>query len=534
MSDRSRNPHDAGMIDHLIVGGGSAGCVLAARLSEDASRRVVLLEAGPPDTRREIRIPLGFHTLLTSRLAWGHRTQAATDPTGRARLWPCGRVLGGSSSINAMIWMRGHASVYDAWAAATGDDRWASAYVRPLLLDMEDHHAGAGEHHGAGGPIRVEPLRDPHPMSHAFLAACAEAGISPNPDFNGRHQEGAGFYEVTQAKGTRWSAARGYLHPAQDRPNLEVRTGAFVRRILFRHGRASGVEVEVGGRVQEIHAEEVIVSAGAIGSPLLLQRSGIGPAAELEGLGIDVVHDAPGVGANLQDHPCVPVAWHTHVATLLDAETLPQFLRWRLFKRGMLTSNAAEAGAMLCTREGESVPDIQFHFIPAFAIDHGTRNPEGSGFTIGVTLVRIGSRGRIQIASADPHAPAIIDAGTFADEEDLDRMLAGVRIARDVGRRPGLDGFRMEEAVPGPEVGDGDEDLLRMHCLAEHQTLYHPVGTVAMGADDEAPLTPDLRVRGVRGLRVIDASAMPSIPNANTNAPTLLVAEVGARAILGR
>lgn len=531
MSSVSRMRHDAGMIDHLIVGGGSAGCVLAARLSEDPSRRVLLLEAGPRDDAREIRIPLAFHTLLGGPLDWDYRTDADDDPTGRSRRWPRGRVLGGCSSINAMIWMRGHPADYDGWAAATDDDRWAWSNVRPLLLAMEDHHRGASEHHGADGPMRIERLRDPHPLSRAFLAACADAELPATADFNGPDQRGAGWYDVTQRRGTRWSAARGYLRPALGRPNLEVRTGAFVRRILVRRGRASGVEVEVDGAVEEIHAEEVILAAGAIGSPHLLLRSGIGPADELEAAGIDVVHDAPGVGADLQDHPCVPVAWRTDVRTVLDAETLGEFLKWRFLRRGMLTSNAAEAGAMLCMREGERVPDVQFHFIPAFAVDHGRGNPPGSGFTIGVTLVRVASRGRIRIESADPHVRPIIEAGTFSEEEDLDRMLEGVRTARRVGRAAGFDRFRIREEIPGSAVADDDEDLLRMHCLAEHQTLYHPVGTVAMGAEGTAPLTPDLRVRGVRGLRVIDASVMPRIPNANTNAPTMLVAEVGARAI---
>ncbi|HKK91963.1 MAG TPA: GMC family oxidoreductase N-terminal domain-containing protein [Longimicrobiales bacterium] len=520
------------MIDHLIVGGGSAGCVLAARLSEDTSHRVLLLEAGPRDTAPEIEIPLGFHKLLGGELDWDYRTDPSDDPTGRARRWPQGRVLGGSSSINAMIWMRGHPTDYDAWARATGDDRWAWSNVRPILLGMEDHHAGASMHHGADGPMRIERLRDPHPLSAAFLDACADVGIPRTPDFNGGEQRGAGWYEVTQRRGTRWSAARGYLRSVLGRRNLEVRTGAFVRRVLVRAGRAVGIEVEVDGTVEEVLAGEVVLAAGAIGSPHLLLRSGIGPSADLEAAGVDVVQDLPGVGADLQDHPCVPVAWRTDVRTILDAETFGEYLKWRLLRRGMLTSNVAEAGAMLCTRPDDPVPDIQFHFIPAFAIDHGTRNPDGSGFTIGVTLVRVASRGRIRIASADPHAPPIIEAGTFSESEDLERMVEGVRIAREVGRAGGFDVWRIGEEIPGEGVGDADDDLLRRHCLAEHQTLYHPVGTVAMGSDESgAPLTPDLRVRGVPGLRVIDASVMPRIPNANTNAPTMLVAEVGARAI---
>jgi len=289
MSPRCRIHHDAGMIDHLIVGGGSAGCVLAARLSEDSSRRVLLLEAGPPDTRREIRIPLGFHKLLGGELDWRLRTDAADDPTGRGRLWPAARVLGGGSSMNAMIWMRGHPATFDAWSEVTGDARWSWDAVRPVMLAMEDHHAGVSEHHGVGGPMRIERLRDPHPISAAFIAACEEAGIVANADFNAGAQAGAGWYEVTQARGTRWSAARGYLAPARARPNLDVRTDAQVRRVLFKRGRAAGVEVVIGGVAQEIHAEEVILSAGALGSPQLLLRSGIGPAGDLGALGIEVV-----------------------------------------------------------------------------------------------------------------------------------------------------------------------------------------------------------------------------------------------------
>lgn len=535
MSSGAGIHHDAGMIDHLIVGGGSAGCVLAARLSADTSHRVLLLEAGPRDTRPEIEIPLGFHKLLGGELDWDYRTDSRDDPTGRARRWPRGRVLGGSSSINAMIWMRGHPADYDAWATVTGDDRWAWSNVRPLLLAMEDHHAGASMHHGTDGPMRIERLRDPHPLSAAFLDACADVDIPRTPDFNGGDQRGAGWYEVTQRRGTRWSAARGYLAPVLGRRNLEVRTETFVRRILFRDGHAVGVEVESNGAIEEIFAEEVILAAGAIGSPHLLLRSGIGPRADLEAAGVEVVRDLPGVGAGLQDHPCVPVAWRTNTRTILEAETVGEYLKWRLLRRGMLTSNVAEAGAMLCTQRDDPVPDIQFHFIPAFAIDHGTRNPDGSGFTIGVTLVRVASRGRIRIESADPHEAPVIEAGTFSASEDLDRMLEGVRLAREVGRASGFDRWRVAEEIPGDAVADTDEDLLRKHCIAEHQTLYHPVGTVAMGAEGSgAPLTPDLRVRGVPGLRVIDASAIPHIPNANTNAPTMLVAEMGARIIRGR
>lgn len=532
--------HDAGMIDHLIVGGGTAGCLLANRLSEDGSRRVLLLEAGPRDTAPEIRIPAGFHKLLGGRLDWGHRTDAQDDPTGRARRWPMGRVLGGSSSINAMIWMRGHPSDHDAWAEATGDRRWSASAIHDLFLGLEDHWRGPSRFHGSGGPVRVEALRDPHRLSHCFLDACAEAGIDRIEDFNGLEQYGAAFYEVTQRRGERWSAARAFLYPVLERPNLEVRTDALVHRVLFDGDRASGVEVQIEGRIERIEAGEIILSAGAVGSPHLLLRSGLGRAEELEAVGVPVVHDAPGVGRNLQDHPCVPVAWRTPLKTILDAETLGQFLKWKLFRKGMLTSNVAEAGAMIrtgldaeTTGATQSAPDVQFHFIPAFAVDHGTRNPPGSGFTIGVTLVRIASRGRVRLASADPNTPPLIEAGTFSDGADLDRMVEGVRIARRVGRQAAFDAVRVVEEIPGDAVPDDDIDLLKMHCLAEHQTLYHPVGTVAMGASEEAPLTPDLRVRGVRGLRVIDASAIPRIPNANTNAPTMAVAETGARIILG-
>jgi choline dehydrogenase-like flavoprotein len=540
MSWRRPIDHHPVMIDHLIVGGGTAGCLLANRLSADPARRVLLLEAGPRDTAPEIRIPAGFHKLLGGPLDWNHRTDAADDPTARARRWPMGRVLGGSSSLNAMIWMRGHPSDYDAWAEATGDRRWSASAIHDLFVGLEDHWRGASRFHGAGGPVRVEALRDPHPLSRCFLEACAQTGIARIDDFNGLEQAGASFYDVTQRRGERWSAARAFLDEATGRGNLEVRTDALVHRVVFDGDRAMGVEVEIDGRLDRIDAGEVIVSAGAVGSPHLLLRSGIGPAPELERVGVEVVHDAPAVGRNLQDHPCVPVAWRTPLKTILDAETLGQFLKWKLFRKGMLTSNVAEAGAMLRTgldaeRTGsrQDAPDIQFHFIPAFAVDHGTRNPPGSGFTIGVTLVRIASRGCVRLASADPRAAPVIEAGTFSDEEDLDRMVEGVRIARRVGRQAAFDAVRTAEEIPGEAVSDDDLDLLKMHCLAEHQTLYHPVGTVAMGSGDGAPLSPDLRVRGIRGLRVIDASVMPRIPNANTNAPTMAVAETGARIILG-
>ncbi len=512
------------MNDVLIVGAGSAGCVLANRLSADPDRRVVLLEAGPPDDARELRVPLAFHKVLGRKFDWGYRTDPSSDPDGQSRLWPQGRVVGGSSSINAMIWMRGHPSCYDGWAEA-GLDGWGWDDVLPVFRRLEDHVLGESELHGAGGPVRVEHLRDPHPLSRAFLRAATESGLQLNADLNGATQEGAGLYHVTQRRGERWSAARAFLDGCRERPNLEVHSEVFVRRILIREGRAVGVEVEQWGERMEILAREVVVCAGAVGSPHLLLRSGIGPGEELRDAGVEVVRDLPGVGRNLQDHPCVQVAWGTGMRTLLQAETLGEAARYLLLRKGMLTSNVAEAGAMIRLHDASDSPEIQLHFAPAFALEHGIRIPEWRGYMIAATLVRVRSRGRVRLASSDPEISPIIEANTLADEMDLERMIRGVEIALEIGEQSAFDRMRTEERFPATRPGD--RTAIADFCRREHQTLYHPVGTCAMGMDPHAGAVVDPmgRVHGVPGLRVIDASIMPTIPNANTNAPTMMIAE---------
>ncbi len=512
------------MNDVLIVGAGSAGCVLANRLSADPSRRVVLLEAGPPDDAKELRIPLAFHTVLGRKFDWGYRTAPNGDPDGQSRLWPQGRVIGGSSSINAMIWMRGHRRGYDGWADG-GLEGWGWDDVLPVFRSLEDHVLGESELHGAHGPVRVEHLRDPHPLSKAFLRATEEAGLRPNPDLNGERQEGAGLYHVTQRRGERWSAARAFLDDCRGRPNLEIHTEVFVRRILFREGRAVGVEVEQWGERMEILAGEVVICAGAIGSPHLLLRSGIGPGDELQPAGVEVVRDLPGVGRNLQDHPCVQLGWGTRRRTLLQAGTVASAARYHLLRKGMLTSNVAEAGAMIRLKETSEIPEIQLHFAPAFALEHGMKIPDWRGYMIGVTLVKVASRGRVRLDSSDPGTAPIIEANTFAEDSDLDHIARGVEIALEVGGQSAFDHTRTEHRHPSTPLDD--RAAIADFCRREHQTLYHPVGTCAMGMDPGAGAVVNSmgRVHGVPGLRVIDASIMPTIPNSNTNAPTMMIAE---------
>ncbi|HET9016063.1 MAG TPA: choline dehydrogenase [Thermomicrobiaceae bacterium] len=519
--------------DYVIVGAGSAGCVLAARLSEDPSARVCLLEAGGPDSRREVRIPAAFSRLFRTPVDWAFETEPEPTLGGRRLYWPRGKMLGGSGSMNAMIYMRGNRRDYDGWRDA-GNAGWGYDDVLPYFTRSEHQERGASAYHGVDGPLNVADLRCVNPLSAAFVAAGVERGMPRNDDFNGPEQDGVGLYQVTQKGGRRWSAADAYLRPALRRPNLEVRTGAQATRLVVEGGRAAAVEYVADGRRWRVDAaREVILAAGAIGSPHLLLLSGIGPADELRALDVPVVLDLRGVGRHLQDHPAVGVAHAcTRPITLAGAEQFRHLARYLALKQGPLTSNVAEAGAFCRTDPAAASPDLQFHFGPTFFTTEGRGGPREHGFSFGATLIRPRSAGRITLRTRDPLAPPAIQANYLADEADVRVLAAGVELARELADTRAFDPYRGAEVSPGPEVRSraGIEAFLRRAV----ETLYHPAGSCRMGSDELAVVDPTLRVRGVDGLRVVDASVMPEIVGGNTNAPTIMIAERAADLIRGR
>jgi choline dehydrogenase len=523
--------------DYVVVGAGSAGCVLAARLSEDPSVRVLLLEAGGDDRVDEIMIPAAFSKQFRTRLDWGYSTQEQKHAQGRRLYWPRGKALGGSSSMNAMIYIRGARQDYDEWAALTGDASWSYDAVLPYFRRSEDNVRGESQYHGAGGPLRVEEQRSPHPWTLAYLDDAAAAGLTPNPDFNGAQQEGSGLYQVTQRRGRRWSAAAAFLRPALGRPNLTLRTHALTTRVLLEGDgstRAVGVEYRAGGATHRPRAErEVLLCGGAINSPQLLLLSGIGPAPHLRDVGVDVAHDLPGVGQGLQDHPALPVVVPTHAgSSLMDAERPRHLADYYLRRRGPLTSNIGEGGAFFRSREDLPAADLQFHFAPVKFWAQALYEVDEHALTLAVTLVRVASRGSIRLRSADPTWAPAIDGGYLEQEEDLEALVAGLRRAREVLAGPALQGVVGAEWLPGDGVRGDDE--LREAVRSGVESLYHPVSSCRMGTDDLAVVDPQLRVHGVEGLRVVDASVMPTLLRGNTNAPTIMIAERAADLVTGR
>ncbi|HJS71339.1 MAG TPA: GMC family oxidoreductase N-terminal domain-containing protein [Acidimicrobiia bacterium] len=516
------------MPDFVIVGAGSAGCVLAEALS--ARHSVVVLEAGGADRGMEVAIPAAFSKLFKTAVDWNFSSEPEPGALGRTLYLPRGKMVGGSSSMNAMIYMRGRPSNYDGWEKG-GANGWGWDSVLPVFKAQERNSRGADEFHGDRGALRVEDIRDLNPLSRCFVEAALATGIPANADFNGPSQVGAGFFQVTQKRGRRWSAADAFLRPALSRPTLELRMGVLVIRIAVEAGRAVGVEYVREGRSEMVGADlGVIVAAGAYGSPHLLQLSGIGDPDHLHDIGVEPVAEVPGVGRNLQDHPASGVIYEsTRPGTLDDAETPGELARWLLLRRGRLTSNVAEAGAFVSSTGG-SEPDLQFHFGPVHFQNHGLERYDGHAFTFGPVLVNPKSRGSVMARDSDPMTPPAIAVNCLADRADLDALIQGVEMARDIGAQGPFDGWRGAELTPGEVIHS--RDALESFVRENVELLYHPVGTCRMGSDEDAVVDPELRVRGVEGLRVADASVMPTVVSGNTNAPTMMIAARAAEMIL--
>ena len=517
--------------DFIVVGAGSAGCAVAGRLSENSKYTVLLLEAGGPDNNPDIHVPAHFSNLFHTDVDWDYETVPQPGLNNRREYVPRGKMYGGTSSMNAMVYQRGHPSDYDRWAQL-GNEGWSYQDVLPYFKKMQHQERGESEHHGVNGPINVADPRDPNPLSLAFVEAAQQAGYAHNADFNDGEQKGFGLYQTTHKNGKRHSTAIGYLHPALKRDNFTAIPFAQVTKLFFDGLRCTGVQYIHENEIKTAYASyEVILCGGALNSPQLLMLSGIGSADRLTKLNIDVIKDLPGVGKNLMDHMQVPVAYHSNKPVSLVAKDDPEQVKLYEDKRmGLLTSNLGEAGGFIQLNPDSPAPELQFHFGPDWFVRHGFESPTGHGFTVLAGLVGTKSVGELQLQSNDPLAPPLIDFACLTDDDDVQVLLAGVKIGRQIVATSAFDDYRGDEFLPGADV-QSDEDLID-YIRNFATTIYHPVGTCKMGHDPMAVVNERLQVHGIQGLRVADASIMPFIINANTNAPCIMIGEKVADMIL--
>ncbi|HQT64129.1 MAG: GMC family oxidoreductase [Acidocella sp. 20-57-95] len=524
--------------DYVIIGAGSAGSVLANRLSADGTTKVCVLEAGKPDHSVMINVPMGIVGLLaTKTYNWYFNTEPQVNLNNRKLYWPRGKTLGGSSSMNAMIYMRGVPADYDEWEAL-GAPGWGWNSLFPIFKQLEHNERGADDFHGGDGELNVADLRNPNPLADLFVKSAIETGIKFNPDFNGAEQEGVGHYQVTQKNGRRFSAARAYLDAAKTRPNLTILTGAHATRIITEGKRATGVDVKTAEGMQRMMVRrEVILAGGAINSPQLLLLSGIGPRAELAKHGIQQVHELPGVGQNLQDHLDASIITRDKTKRAVgvgpgSAITMfKAFLEYRKSGSGMLASNAAESGGFARLTPESKRPEIQFHFLPTMLRDHGRKLTPGYGMTLHCCQLRPKSTGYIGLKSNDPFADPLIQPNYLSHDDDLAELLAGYKLGRRI-----MNTKLMKDVAGGVELDPGpnatsDAQLIE-YIRNNAETIYHPVGTCKMGQDEMAVVDDRLRVHGITNLRVADASIMPRVIGGNTNAPTMVIGEKAARMIL--
>jgi choline dehydrogenase len=526
------------LYDYIVVGGGSAGCALAARLTEVPDIRVLVLEAGPPDRNPYIHLPVGFFRMTSGPLTWGLKTAPQKHAYDREIAYAQARVLGGGGSINAEVFTRGCPEDYDAWAAEYGCDGWSFAEVLPYYLRSEDNDTFSGPYHGQGGPLGVSNLSPPHPLTRAFVKSCQDIGMPYNPDFNGPRQEGTAAYQTTTRNARRCSAAVGYLRPALSRPNLTVRTGAQISRIVVENRRAIGIELVVDGRAEVIRAErEVLLTAGAINSPKLMMLSGIGPAEHLRSNGIDVAADLPGVGQNLHDHYGIDIVYELNGPHSLDKYAKPHWmmlagLEYALFRKGPVASNIVEGGAFWYADRASPTPDLQFHFLVGAGVEAGVpKIASGSGVTLNSYTLRPAARGSVTLRSADPADLPVVDPNFLGHPDDLRTSVEGVRISREIMAQAPLAKYISKEHFPGKSVRSPAE--LEEYARRYGRTSYHPVGTCRMGTNGASVVDPQLRVHGIDGLRICDSSVMPRVVSSNTNAASIMIGEKAADLVLG-